>query len=78
MIYNEISKHGLFVLKFAWKRFEYIVEWEKFLILIPVNKKIDTFIIRKDEFGEENIEKFKSVSIPKLKYRRINNYHDLI
>lgn len=78
IIYNELGKHGLFVLKFSWKRFKYAIVWENFLILMSGDKKLKPFIVRKDEIGIENFEKLKNISKRKLEHKEISNYYELI
>ena len=78
IIFKEESKNGLSQGKFAWNRYGFIIEWEKFLFLLPAKKKASSFEIREDEIGKENFLEFRDFAKSKLKYKLITNYKELI
>lgn len=78
IIFKEESKNGLSQERYAWNRYSYIVEWGKYLFLLPAKKKADTFEIREDEIGKNNFIEFRDFSKKKLEYRLIKDYKELI
>lgn len=77
--FQEDSKHGLTKETFVWSRFEFMVEWDKYLFLIPPKKKkADISEIIEDEIGKENFSEFRDFAKTKLKYRLITNYKEII
>jgi hypothetical protein len=78
ILFNEESENGLSQEKYVWNRYGLIIEWEKWLFLIPAKKKAHTFEIRKDEMGKENFSKFRDFAKSKLKYKLITNYKEII
>ena len=77
--FHEEGKLGSWKDTFVWNRFEFIVEWGKYLFLIPPKKKkAGIFEIRKDEIGKENFLEFRDFAKSKLKYRLIMNYKEII
>jgi len=78
IVFKEKTKNGLSQEKYAWSRYGFIIEWEKWLFLIPAKKKADTFQIREDEIGKENFSEFRDFAQSKLRYQFVSNYKDLI
>lgn len=75
---QEESKNGLSEEKYVWNRYGFMIEWEKWLFLIPAKKKADTFEINHDEIGKDNFLTFRDFAKSKLKYRLIKNYKEII
>lgn len=77
--FKEEGKLGSWKETFAWNRFEFIAEWEKYLFLIPPKKKEGRYFeIRVDEIGRENFLEFRDFAKSKLKYQLITNYKEII
>jgi len=78
IVLTEEGRNGVSIEKYVWKRYSYIVEWEKYLFLLPAKKKADTFEIREDEIGRENFIEFRDFAKSKLEYRLIESHKELI
>lgn len=76
IIYEEHTSQGVSREKYAWVRYKTVVEWEDFLILIPAKKKADSFIILKNEMGEDNFKIFKEFASSKLSYKEVTGFMD--
>lgn len=78
IVFKEESKNGLSQEKYVWNRYGFLIEWEKWMFLIPAKKKADTFEINQDEIGKDNFLRFRDFAKSKLKYRLIKNYKEII
>lgn len=77
--FQEKGKLGSWKETYVWNRFEFMVEWGKYLFLIPPKKKkVNMFEIREDEVGKANFIEFRDFAKSKLKYRLITNYKEII
>lgn len=78
VILKELDKNGQSQEKYAWNRFGAMIEWEKFLFLLPAKKKADMFVLRADEIGEANLSEFRDFAKSKLIYRSISGFKEII
>jgi hypothetical protein len=70
--FQEKGKLGSWKETYAWNRFEFMVEWGKYLFLIPPKKRKAAILeIREDEIGIEEFIQFRDFAKTKLRYQLI-------
>lgn len=78
VILKELDKNGQSQEKYAWNRFGAMIEWEKFLFLLPAKQKADMFVLRVDEIGKANLSEFRDFAKSKLIYKSISSHKEII